>query len=166
MRRVDVKGTVQLGSAKKEEGRDGYPGWFCYEQIKHRVRETTQGLWGRRRQRIAQWLTHGLRNVDGAAKRVRDWYKTTKIEKMESEGSLCYMFFIPWRWPNPQSLIGLGGFEPMAFAKSRAPRATHGHNKEPGKTPGKSQKPCPLGHWQNSACATPSLPISMPEPQC
>ena len=44
MRRVDVKETLQLGSAKREESRDGYPGRFCNEQIKHRLRETTQGL--------------------------------------------------------------------------------------------------------------------------
>lgn len=52
------------------------------------------------------------------------------------------------------------------FWKERhAPRATHGCNKEPGKVPAKSQKPCPLDHQQNSACAGPSLPISMPGPQ-
>lgn len=46
-----------------------------------------------------------------------------------------------------------------------APRATHGRNKEPGKAPAKSQKPRPLDHQQNSACAGPSLPISVPGPQ-
>lgn len=91
MRTVDVTETVQLRSAKKEEGRDGYPGWLWHEQIKHRVRETTQGLWERRRQYTALWLTGGLRNADWAAKWVRDWYKTTETERMESEGSLCYM---------------------------------------------------------------------------
>lgn len=42
------------------------------------------------------------------------------------------------------------------WKEQQAPRATHGHNKEPGKTPAKSHKPRPLGHQQDSACAAPS----------
>lgn len=66
------------------------------------------------------------------------------------------MFSIPWPRPNP--LL-------PDWKEQQAPGATHGRNKEPGKMPAKSQKPRPLGHPQNSPCAVPSVPISMPGPR-